>query len=120
MADRRMDSPDQRDVSAAVRHAHNRIDVTAIAFAILNDQTISACIDPGALHTDDLVHVLSYAVPDAIDENAITDAIVTSLRDCRSSSEPDPPQPSSIVDATMLREQILGMLLPIFLLPLSE
>jgi hypothetical protein len=113
MADRRMDSPDERDdVLEGIRDALTGIDVTSIASAIIDDPTIGDCVGSGALYTDDLVNVISWAIPEAIDRDAIADAIMTSLRAFRSSSVADPPpQPSSMVDATMLREQILGMLL---------
>jgi hypothetical protein len=114
MADRRMDSPDQRDdVSEVIHDILTRIDVTSIAKAIIDDRTIGDCIDSSSLCTYDLVDVLSWAIPDAINRDSIADAILTSSRDVRSSSEPDPPQPSSMVDATMLREQILGTIVSI-------
>jgi len=112
MTDRHMDSPDERDdVLEAIRDVLTGIDVTSIANAIIDNPTIGDSVGQGALYTDDLVNVISWAIPKAIDRDAIADAMVTSPRDVKSSSEADPPQPSSMVNAAMLREQILGMLL---------
>lgn len=111
MASRRASAPDERDVSDAILDAINHMDTNAIAHAILDDRRIADCIDQDALQTYDLADVLAYAIPDAIGTDAITDSIMMYLKDLKFSSE-SVPQPSPVLDATMLREQILGEFSP--------
>jgi hypothetical protein len=111
MASRRASAPDERDVSDAILDAINHMDTNAIAHAILDDRRIADCIDQDTLQTYDLADVLAYAIPDAIGTDAITDSIMMYLKDLKFSSEPVS-QPSPVLDATMLREQILGEFSP--------
>lgn len=112
MAGRLAYTPDERAVSEAVLDALNHADTTAIANAILDDPQISPCIDREIIQTYDIVDVLVYAIPDNIGKDAIVDFIMTYLQDLKFTAEHPPPPPNQIMDATMLREQILGTLLP--------
>jgi hypothetical protein len=108
MPGRRANLPDEHDVAQAVFDAINLVDTTAIANAILDDRRISACVDHDALQTYDLTDVLDYAVPDAIGKDAIVNSIMMYLEDVKFRIEEQRSRPSPIMDATMLREQILG------------
>jgi hypothetical protein len=100
-------TPGEDEVSEAASNAIEHMDTTAIANAILDDRRIADCIDQDALQTYDLADVLTYAIPDAIGKDTIIDSIMMYIRDVKSSSEPAP-HPNPLLDATMLREQILG------------
>jgi hypothetical protein len=108
MAGRLAYSPDERAVSEAVLDATNHADTTAIANAILDDPLIAPCIDRRFIQAYDLADVLAYAIPAAIGKDAITDSIMMYFQDLKFSSENPVPEPSPVLDATMLREQILG------------
>jgi hypothetical protein len=113
MAGRLAYSPDERAVSEAVLDAINHADTTAIANAILDDPLIAPCIDRRFIQAYDLADVLAYAIPaaigkDAIGKDAITDSIMMYFQDLKFSSENPVPEPSPVLDATMLREQILS------------
>lgn len=108
MAGRLAYTLDERAVSEAVLDAINNADTTAIANAILDDPLIAPCIDRRFIQAYDLADVLAYAIPAAIGKDAITDSIMMYFQDLKFSSENPVPEPSPILDATMLREQILG------------
>jgi hypothetical protein len=100
-------TPGEDEVTEAVLDALNHMDTTAIANAILDDRRFADCIDQDALQTYDLADVLNYAIPDAIGKDTIVSSIMMYLRDVIFESE-QVPQSSPLLDATMLREQILG------------
>jgi hypothetical protein len=112
MAGRLAYTPDERAVSEAVLDAINHADTTAVANAILDDPLIAPCIDRRFIQAYDLADILTYAIPAAIGKDAITDSIMMYFQDLKFSSENPVPEPSPVLDATMLREQISGILLP--------